>query len=275
MNDLPESPFRADMLQGSTFLVTGGGSGIGLQITEQLARHGAKVAVLSRSPQRVAQAASWAGRWTDAIGVVADVRDPKSVAEAVAAARGRLGPISGIVNSAAGNFRSPAESMSEKAFRTVVDIDLVGTFNATLAVVGEMLERGDGNIVNVLTASPTAGFPYASHAAAAKSGLFALTRTWAQEWGGRGVRANSVGPGPVPTAGAARALFGADGPDWEDAYAPLRQRTPLGRLATAHDVAMAVLFLAGPASRACTGVHVPVDAGLGLPRDQYAAGNPE
>jgi NAD(P)-dependent dehydrogenase (short-subunit alcohol dehydrogenase family) len=194
VNELPDSPFRQDLLRGSTFLVTGGGSGIGLDITEQLARHGARVAVLSRSQERVARAAAWAGQWSDAIGVAADVRDPQSVAEAVAAARDRLGPITGVVNSAAGNFRSAAEAMSEKAFRTVVDIDLVGTFNATLAVVDAMLERGEGNIVNVLTASPTAGFPYASHAAAAKSGLFALTRTWAQEWGGRGVRVNSVGP---------------------------------------------------------------------------------
>ncbi len=251
-------PFAPDLLRDQVAVVTGGSAGIGRDIAAQLLRHGARVAIASRQPDRLDEAADALHRETGRtpLTVVCDVRDATAVRALADRVTAELGPADVVVNNAAANFRMPAERMTARAFETVVDIDLVGTFNVTTAFVGPMLERGSGNVVSVVVPDADRGFPNCSHAGAAKAGIVSLTASWAREWGPRGVRANAVAPGPVPTEAVMANVFSADG-----VSQGLVGGVPLGRLGTGTDIAHAVLFLASEAATWITGTTLVVDGG--------------
>jgi NAD(P)-dependent dehydrogenase (short-subunit alcohol dehydrogenase family) len=182
------------------------------------------VGIASRSPERVAAAVerlrSHGGR---AEGWSADVRDADSIGAALAAAHEAFGPIDVLVSGAAGNFVAPALGMSSKGFRTVVDIDLVGTFNV-LRGAHEFLRRPGASVINISApqaANPTA---YQAHVCAAKAGVDMLTRVLAMEWGVDGVRVNSIVPGPIGDTEGVRRL--APGPE---ALAAMAASIPHGR----------------------------------------------
>jgi len=253
---LPEVAFD---FQGRTVFVAGGSSGINLSIAEAFARRGARVGIASRSPERVAAAVerlrSHGGR---AEGWSADVRDADSIGAALAAAHEAFGPIDVLVSGAAGNFVAPALGMSSKGFRTVVDIDLVGTFNV-LRGAHEFLRRPGASVINISApqaANPTA---YQAHVCAAKAGVDMLTRVLAMEWGVDGVRVNSIVPGPIGDTEGVRRL--APGPE---ALAAMAASIPLGRFGRTEDVALMALMLSSPWSSFVTGAVIPVDGGSSL-----------
>ena len=250
-----DAVFAPNLLQDRVAVVTGGGSGFGLEITRLMLRYGARVAIASRQGDRLERAAEDLRRGVGRapLPVVCDVREPQAVQAMADRVTAEYGAPDIVVNNAAGNFRMPAERMTLRAFQTVVDIDLIGTFNVTKAFVGAMLERGSGSIVNIVVPAPSRGFPWFSHAGAAKAGVESLTASWAREWGPRGVRVNAVAPGLVRTDGVqANMLPGGEAePD----------HPPLARNGTATDVANAVVFLASDASAWVTGTTVTVDGG--------------
>jgi NAD(P)-dependent dehydrogenase (short-subunit alcohol dehydrogenase family) len=253
---LPEVAFD---FRGRTVFVAGGSSGINLSIAEAFARRGARVGIASRSPERVAAAVerlrSHGGR---AEGWSADVRDADSIGAALAAAHEAFGPIDVLVSGAAGNFVAPALGMSSKGFRTVVDIDLVGTFNV-LRGAHEFLRRPGASVINISApqaANPTA---YQAHVCAAKAGVDMLTRVLAMEWGVDGVRVNSIVPGPIGDTEGVRRL--APGPE---ALAAMAASIPLGRFGRTEDVALMALMLSSPWSSFVTGAVIPVDGGSSL-----------
>src|SRR5262245_696364 len=130
-----KSVFRDDILSGKVVFVTGGGSGICLGITRAMMAHGARAAIVSRNPERLADPAQrlTAATGRECIGLVADVRQPKAVEATIAAAIEKLGPLDVVVNGAAGNFLAPAAQLSYNGFKTVLDIDAMGTFNVSRA----------------------------------------------------------------------------------------------------------------------------------------------
>lgn len=259
--------FAPDALAGQVAVVTGGGTGIGYGISRALLRHGATVAIASRNAERLAAAAETLKVDTGGtcVAVPCDVREEGAVRALARSVREQLGPVSLVVNNAAGNFRMAAEKVSARGFRTVVDIDLFGTFHVSQAFVRDMITAGGGSIISILMPDPERGFPLYSPAGAAKSAILSLTRSWAREWGPHGIRVNAIGPGPIPTEGVAVNMMGMSSQESSDVFGNMRDTLPLRRLGTADDVAAAVLFLASPAGSWITGNLLNVDGGVSLP----------
>lgn len=257
---------------GRTVFVAGGSSGINLAIAEAFVVHGAAVCIASRSRERLAAALERLlkvspGGTARLAAEVADVREPEAVEAALTACHEQFGAIDVLVSGAAGNFVAPALGMSPKGFRTVVEIDLVGSFNV-LRLAHAYLRKPGAAVISI--SAPQAANPtkYQAHVCAAKAGIDMLTRVLAMEWGADGIRVNSIIPGPIgDTEGVARL---APSPE---ALAGMVASIPLGRFGSTADVANMALFLASPLAAFVTGALIPVDGGssLGGGRDLGAA----
>jgi peroxisomal 2,4-dienoyl-CoA reductase len=265
-----QSVFRAGLFDGQVALITGGGSGIGRGIADLLATLGAHVVLASRKLERVeAAAAEIVAAGGKASAVVVDVRNVdlvRTVVGEVAAAHGRIDLL---VNNAAGNFYAPSETLSENAWKSVIEIDLYGTFFCAQAVLPVMKAQGGGSIVNISMTLHYRGWPLMAHATAAKAGIDALTKTLSLEWAKYGVRMNAVAPGPIPTEGVRKAFTPpptADGvqdifavEQAMDSYA--KKMIPLQRWGSPTDIANMVAFLASPGGAWITGAIMVVDGG--------------
>ena len=243
---------------GLNVLIAGGTSGINLEIARAYAASGAQVSVLSRTQEKVDQAVAELSATTEAVGFAADVRDISAVESAVEATAEKWGPLDVVVSGAAGNFVAPAAELSANGFKTVVDIDLLGTFNVCRASWPHLRKPG-ASLVNITAAQswlPTAG---QVHVGAAKAGIDQLTRTLALEWGPSGVRVNAVAPGPVEDTEGMRRLAPTQAA--RDAWT---RAVPLGRFAHTDDICQAVLWLTSPSASYITGTVLSVDGGLAL-----------
>jgi NAD(P)-dependent dehydrogenase (short-subunit alcohol dehydrogenase family) len=258
--------FATDLLSGQVAVITGSSGGIGYGIAEHFAAHGADVVITGRSREKLAAAEMRLLERTGrrCVSFACDVRDVAGIAELRKRTREAYGDIGILVNNAAANFRMDAERMTERAFTTVVDVDLVGTFSVTRAFVGDMLDARAGVVLNIVVPDAERGFPGFAHCGAAKAGITSLTRTWAREWGPRGIRVNAIGPGPVPTEGVARNMLGLGEDEADTAFAGSLDGVPLARLGTVEDIAMASTFLCSPAASWITGVSLAVDGGMNV-----------
>lgn len=257
-------------LDGRVALITGGGTGLGLAIGREFARLGANLAIASRDPGHLKQ-----GREElEAVGarvlaLPCDVRDPHAVRRTVRTVEEELGPIGILVNNAAGNFVRPAERLPEKAFATVTDIVLNGTFNACRATGPRMIERHGGVILNIVATYAWTGGPGTIHSACAKAGVLALTRTLAVEWARHGVRVVAIAPGAFDSSGAADRLWPSD------AFRErVRSAIPLGRFAGRDEVARAAGWLVSDEAAYVTGECLTMDGGAWLGRGILGADEP-
>ena len=239
--------------------VAGGSSGINLGITLAFAQAGARVAIASRSAERVAGAVEALRQNGGQVeGYSADVRDPDAIAAVLQQARDAIGPFDVLVSGAAGNFVAPALGMSAKGFKTVVDIDLNGTFHVLRAGF-EHLNRPGACVLNI--SAPQAFNPtkFQAHVCAAKAGVDMLTRVLAMEWGPEGVRVNSIVPGPIGGTEGIRRL--APTPE---AVQRMTDSVPLQRMGRVQEIADMALFLASSYASFVTGAIIPVDGGSSL-----------
>ncbi len=262
--------FRPGLLEGQVALVTGGGTGIGLGISELLAELGAHVVLASRKPANLEAARSAIAERGWKVSVVPlDVRDPeqvKAAVDGVAQAHGRLDLL---VNNAAGNFYAPSATLSPNAWKSVVEIDLYGTFYCSQAVYPIMAQQGGGRIVSTSMTLHYRGWPMMAHATAAKAGVDALTRTLAVEWAPQRIRVNAIAPGPIPTEGVRKAFTPPVSSGVPDVFAAADERMaayartgiPLGRWGAPRDIANMVAFLASPAGDWITGAIFVIDGG--------------
>lgn len=267
------SIFRSGLLQDQVAIITGGGTGIGFGIAELLAALGAHVVLASRKPEHLEPAvASLVEQGGRASAVAVDVRDHERVQQMVRDVHAQLGRIDILVNNAAGNFYAPSETMSPNAWRSVIEIDLSGTFFCSQAVAPVMRGQGGGRIVNISMTLHYRGWPQMAHATAAKAGIDAITRTLALEWAAHGIRINAIAPGPIPTEGVKKAFVPpnaqvADVFAIERAMGDYAKRAiPAGRWGTPRDIANTVAFLASPAGDWITGAVLVVDGGEWLAR---------
>jgi NAD(P)-dependent dehydrogenase (short-subunit alcohol dehydrogenase family) len=244
-------------LAGQAAFVAGGSTGINLGIAECLGRAGARVAILSRKQENVdAAVAGLTAKDIEAFGVAADVREYPKMEEAFAAVTAKWGPLDIVVSGAAGNFRVPAVGMSANAFKTVVDIDLIGTFNVFRAS-WDHLKRPGASLIAISAPQAEQVMPAQAHVCAAKAGVNMLTKCLAVEWGPAGVRVNAISPGPIAGTEGMRRLVTS--PEIETAY---KRRIPLRGFGTPDDIGGMAVFLCTPAARYINGAILPVDGGM-------------
>lgn len=238
-------------------LVFGGTSGINLGIAEAFARAGATVGVVGRNEEKAEAArTAVAAHGGNAFCYSADVRDFEAVSSVYKSfVRDAGGKIDILISGAAGNFPAPALGMSPNGFKSVVEIDLLGTFHVLRAGF-EHLNQPGASIINISAPQAEIAMPLQSHVCAAKAGVDMVTRTLAIEWGPMGVRVNSVIPGPIDgTEGMARLA------PTEKMREAVEKAVPLQRMGTVDDVADVCLFLSSNAARYVTGAIVPADGG--------------
>lgn len=253
----PQSPVFD--FSNKTIFVAGGTSGINLGIALRFAEAGARVAVLSRNPDKVnASVDQLIAQGARACGYSADVRDPQAVQQALEAAAAELGPLDVVVSGAAGNFPAPAQTLSPNGFKSVMDIDVLGTFHV-LKHSFDYLNKPGAALINISAPQAFVAMPLQTHVCAAKAGVDMLTRSLALEWGPLGVRINSIVPGPIAdTEGMARL---APTPKLQ---AGIAQTVPLKRFGHAYEIGDAALFLASSAATYINGAVLPVDGGWSL-----------
>lgn len=249
--------YSPTLVEGRVAVVTGGGTGIGRGITRALLQHGASAMILGRRAQVLEQAAAELEAETGGrcLAVPADVREPGDVEEAIERALEEFGRLDIVVNNAAGNFLAPASELSYEAFRTVVEIDTLGTFNVCKAAYSRWLAEHGGNIVNISATLHYRGMAMQTHPVAAKAAIDAMTRNLAIEWGPQGVRVNAVAPGPIGDTEGLRRLLP------KSMRARFEESVPLGRLGSIADIANATLFLTSEAASFVTGAILVVDGG--------------
>jgi len=253
----PLAIFRDDLLAGHTAVITGGGSGICRGIARAYSLLGADVCIASRKQEVLDAAAAEIGAESgrEVLGVAADVRDPDAIAKVVATAVERFGGVDTLVNGAAGNFLAPAAALSPNGFKTVVDIDLIGSFHGAKAAFEPLRVSGRGCIINISATLHYHGTPLQIHASAAKAGVDAITRNLAVEWGQFGIRVVGIAPGPIGDTEGMRRL--APG----DAATRAKKAIPMGRFGTIDEIAAAAVYLRSPAADYVTGTVLVVDGG--------------
>lgn len=250
--------FSKEALAGRVAIITGGGGGIGFGIAKAFADAGAKLVLASRNQDRLDGAvAEIEARGGQAIAVQADVRDYDSVTRVVQIARDTYGAVDIMIANAAGNFVVPAAEMSPNAWKTVIDIDLNGTFYCARAAYPALKEsRFGGRFIAISTTRALEGWPGCAHAGAAKAGIMSLIRTLTGEWGKDGIRCNTIAPGAIGDTEGVKRIY-------EDAGRKANELSsiPLGEFGQTTDIANAAVYLCSDAGAYVAGADLVVDGG--------------
>lgn len=247
-------------LQGRTAVVTGGASGIGLAISQRLARDGASVAVFdldAAAAERLAKQLMEDG--AGAIAVEVDVSDRGQVDRAVEETRTALGPVQILVNNAGMDAFEPFQTITVERWDRIMAVNLRGTFNCTQAVIGDMLEAKWGRIINISSSSAQSGAPNMTHYAASKGAMIAFTKSLALEVGRTGITVNTIPPGSIDTPMSRRA---AEQGNFRGAtLEQVAKIIPVGRMGLPEDIAAACAFLASEEASYITGQVIGVNGG--------------
>lgn len=247
--------FKDGLFTGKVLFCTGGGSGICKEMTRAVMRHGANAVILGRKIDRLTASAEELSKDTgkSCLALQADVRQPKALQDAVAKTIETFGRIDFVICGAAGNFLAPISGLSENGFRTVIEIDTIGTYNTIKATLPHV-RASKGSYIHVSATLHYKGTPYQVHVSAAKAAVDATSAVLAVEEGPHGVRSNVIAPGPIAgTEGMNR--LGTKGAVGQRAVSS----TPAGRLGDVRDIANAAVFLFSDAAAFISGQVIVVD----------------
>lgn len=253
------STFGQGLFAGKGVYIAGGTSGINLGIALRFAQLGARVAVLGRNADKAEAAAKEIRACgVDALALAADVREYDAVAQSLQSAVAAFGGIDIVISGAAGNFPAPAVSISAKGFKTVIDIDLLGTYNVFRAAY-DVVRKPGASLIAISAPQALRPMAYQAHVCAAKAGINMLIQCLAMEWGAAGIRVNGISPGPIdntegmarlaPTAAVRKAMI--------DTIA-------LRRFGDRSEIGDAAVYLSSDAAKYVTGTILDCDGGTRL-----------
>ncbi|XP_052805053.1 peroxisomal trans-2-enoyl-CoA reductase-like isoform X2 [Mya arenaria] len=256
------SIFRPNLFKGKVAIVTGGGTGIGQAITQELLFLGCKVMIASRNMERLSESAESMklqikpNSAAQLEHMQCNIRKEEQVKDLISTTVKKFGKLDFLVNNGGGQFPSPAADIRLKGWNAVIETNLTGTFLCCREAYNQWMKENGGVIINII-ADMWRGFPSMSHTGAARAGVDNLTKTMAIEWADKGVRVNAVAPGPIYSETAAANYK-------TDIYINLKYVHPTKRMGTVHEVSASVLFLLSPAASFISGETVKVDAGSSL-----------
>ncbi|NHK27675.1 SDR family oxidoreductase [Parvularcula flava] len=251
--------YKENLMSGKVCFMSGATSGINRQIAVRFAMEGAKVFVISRSQDKVDDTvAELHGLGAEAAGAAVDVRNWDAVEAAVKTCVGTFGEIDMVLAGQAGNFPAGAAQMSANAFKSVVDIDLLGSFNIFRATVHHVKKPG-ASLIAITAPQATHPWLYQSHVCAAKAGVNMLVKCLAMEWGASGIRVNAISPGPIADTEGMRRLAGT--PEAAEKY---KSALALKDFGSKDNIADAALWLCSSAASYVTGTILEVEGGTSL-----------
>lgn len=249
--------FREGLMKGQRILVTGGGTGLGREMTEAFVKLGADVHICGRRQGKLDETADalMSAHGGKVTGHACDIRDPDEIHAMVDAIWDEGGALTGVVNNAAGNFISRTEDLSVNGFNAISDTVFRGTFYVTLDIGKRLIEEGkSASFLSILTTWVWNGGPFVVPSAMSKSAINTMTQSLAVEWGRYGLRFNAIAPGLFPTDGmSARLAPGGRGGNSAE------MKNPMGRHGEMHELANLAVFLMGPGAEWVNGQTIAID----------------
>ena len=249
---------KENSLENKVILVTGGGSGLGKSMVKYFSELGANVVITSRREELLIEVAKEfnSKHNSEVFPIACDVRKIDEVENVINESYKKFGKIDCLVNNAAGNFISPTERLSTRAFDAVIDIVLKGTINFTLTLGKKWIkDKSDGNVLNIVTTYSWTGSGYVVPSACAKAGVLSMTRSLAVEWAKYKIRSNAIAPGPFPTKGAWERLLPGD---LKEKFDPSK-KVPVGRVGEHQELSNLAAYLLSDYSSYINGEVITID----------------
>ena len=251
---------KENALKDKVIIITGGGTGLGRSIGEYFLTLGANLVITSRKMEVLEKSAKEMKEKCGGkvLPVACDIRNYEEIDEMLKKAVSEFGAFHAVLNNAAGNFISPTERLSHRAFDIIIDIVLRGTSNVTLAAGKHWIEQKQpGTFLNIVTTYSWTGSGYVVPSACAKAGVLAMTRSLAVEWAKYKIRSNAIAPGPFPTEGAWSRLLPGNVAEMFDP----KNKIPVGRFGEHHELANLAAYLMSDYSSYINGEVITIDGG--------------